>query len=53
MALASRGARDMDGRIERVDDDAEREQLRAKARSVRMRALAAASALTIAALFLT
>ncbi len=52
MALASRGSRDMDGRVERVDDDAKRERLRAKGRGVRMRALIAASFLTIATLFL-
>ena len=42
----------MNGRIERVEDDAEREQLRAKARDVRMRALIAALLVTIATLFL-
>lgn len=42
----------MNGRIERVEDDAEREELRAKARSIRARALFAASLVTIATLFL-
>ena len=42
----------MSGRIERVEDDAERAQLRAKGRDVRMRALFAALLVTIATLFL-
>ena len=52
MALASRGLRDMNGRVERVEDAREREQLRAKGRRIRLTAALAAIAATLASLAL-
>jgi hypothetical protein len=50
VALAGRGLKDLDGGPEEVVDEAERAALSAQARAVRLRATAAAVALTTAVL---
>jgi hypothetical protein len=48
--LASRGQRDLDTGIETIEDPAERAQVRRQARTVHLKALAAAALLTLLAL---
>jgi hypothetical protein len=52
VGLASRGSRNLTGRVEKIEDDAELAQIRRQARQVNIKAFLAAVILTLVALAL-